>query len=279
MLLTIKPKKIAIYVSNGKMTCAQVRQRTGCDICINGSLYDMKTMKPNCDVKVDGVVMSDDQYTYWGYGWNSNQPRATMSNNISAWQNYISCVGLLKDGKKLTMTYDKDSVGGIRGRTAFGYRDDGQMVIYCSKDGSLGACTPEKLADKMKSYGCVDALCLDGGKSCQIDSDDGTIKSSRQVANYVCIWEDKPISTKATAVCPYKEPTVNIRSGSRGEGAKWTQWYLNVVDDAGLSVDGVIGAKSVAAIKIFQQKAGLAADGISGKQTRAALKKKHEAED
>lgn len=277
MLLTIKPKAMSIYVANGKLTCAQVRQRTGCDICINGGLYNFSTMKPVCDVKVNGVVMSDDQYSYWGYGWNANQARATMSNQIGIWYNYMSCVGLLKDGKKLALYYNSD-VGGKRGRTAIGYKADGTMVIYCYKDGSSGACTPETLASKMLSYGCIDSLMLDGGGSVQIDCDSGKITSSRKVANYICIWIDKDETPKdeiPMPVCPYKEPIISVSRGSRGNNGKWVQWMLNTVDHAGLVVDGIIGTKSVAAIKAFQKKSGLVADGICGKLTRQALKEKY----
>ena len=278
MLLEVKPKKMSIYVANGKLTCSQVRQRTGCDICINGSLYNFSTMKPLCDVKIDGVVMSDDPYGYWGYGWNRKDTRATLSNQMHKWDNYVSCIALLKDSKRVMMTYGSD-VGGVRGRTAIGYKADGTLVVYCYKDGSSGACTPETLATKMLNYGCVDALCLDGGGSCSLESDAGRVTTSRKVANYICIWideEDTPKESTPRPICPYKEPTTNIKNGSRGDGAKWVQWMLNVVDLAGLAVDGIIGAKSVAAIKNFQRTSGLSADGICGKNTRAALNKEFE---
>ena len=269
MILEVKPTKLRIYVANGKLTASQVRERTGCDICINGSLYNFATMKPTCDVKIDGVEMSDDQYKYWGYGWNENDVRPKMSNDMDAWENYISCVALIKNDRRVEMTYNKD-VGGIRGRSAIGFKRDGTMVIYCFKDGSSGACTPEALAGKMLARGCVDALCLDGGGSVQIDCDEGVIKSSRKVANYICIWTDD--DSKPVPVCPYREPTLNVRRDSRGEGAKWAQWYLNIVYDAKISVDGIFGAASVRALQRFQRASGLVADGVCGKQTREALK-------
>lgn len=269
MLLEVKPTKLRIYVANGKLSASQVRERTGCDICINGSLYNFATMKPTCDVKIDGVEMSDDPYKYWGYGWNENDIRATISNDMDAWDNYISCVALLKDGKRVSMTYNQD-VGGVRGRSAIGYKKDGTMVIYCWKDGSSGACKPETLATKMLSYGCVDALMLDGGGSVQIDCDQGVIKSSRKVANYLCIWVDE--GSKPVPVCPYGEPILNILRNSRGNGAKWVQWYLNIVYDARLVVDGIFGPASVRALQRFQKSAGLIADGICGRKTREALK-------
>jgi len=274
MLLKIKPKAMSIYVANGKLTCAQVRQRTGCDICINGTLYNFSTMKPVCDVKINGVVMSDDQYSYWGYGWNDGQARATMSNKMSSWKNYISCVALCKDGKKVSMYYNKD-VGGVRGRSAIGYMKDGTMVIYCSKDGTSAACSPESLQTQMLNYGCVDALMLDSGGSCSLESDAGRITTSRKVANYICIWvdkEDTPAEDIPQPICPYKEPTTNVKNGTRGESAKWVQWCLNVIINAGLIVDGIFGSKSVTALKSYQRSKSLTPDGICGKLTRSAIK-------
>jgi peptidoglycan hydrolase-like protein with peptidoglycan-binding domain len=80
-------------------------------------------------------------------------------------------------------------------------------------------------------------------------------------------------TSSQSSTCPYKEPTVSIKSGSTGEGAKWVQWYLNKKSSAGLTVDGIFGAKSVAALKKFQTSAGLTADGVCGAATRTALKK------
>lgn len=277
MLIKAKPTKMSVYTANGKMTCAQVRKKTGCDICFNGTLYNMKNYNVVCDIKLDGEVLCDSKYTYRGYAWNTGDARAVnvVSTEMDKWDNFISCVFLAKDGEALPLYYDA-GVAGKRGRTAFGYNKDGEIVIFCSKDGTADACTPEVLRKKMLSFGCVDAIMLDGGGSVQIDSDFGVMTSARKVANFICVWiekeekEKEDINTKLE--CPYKEPTTNIKNGSRGEGAKWTQWMLNEANNAGLVVDGIIGAKSVAAIKAFQKKSGLTVDGISGKLTRTALK-------
>lgn len=72
---------------------------------------------------------------------------------------------------------------------------------------------------------------------------------------------------------PFIEPTANIKKGSKGEGAKWVQWYLwrfGLIDKSG--IDGIIGTKSVAAIKEAQRRLGLVVDGIVGKNTRNTWK-------
>lgn len=68
---------------------------------------------------------------------------------------------------------------------------------------------------------------------------------------------------------PYMEPTVNVRKGTRGEGAKWVQWCLwrfGLLDKA--EIDGVIGFKSEVAIMNAQKRLGLKEDGIVGEITR-----------
>ena len=260
MILTVKPKKFELYHNTDKKTAAQVRASTGADIVINCWLYDMKTFEACCDVKVKGVVLHDDQYKYWGYGFNKNDTRMTMSDQMNKWENYFSCVGMLKDGKKIDMYYDKN-VGRNTSRSAVGFKADGTMVIYCTKS-SISIPSVQKT---MLNEGCVDAVNMDGGASVQIASDYGSITSYRRVHGYLCIWIEKD------KTCPYKEPTINIRLNSRGEGAKWTQWHLNQ-HGAKLTVDGIFGVKSVTELKAFQKKANLVADGICGKATRTALK-------
>ncbi len=72
---------------------------------------------------------------------------------------------------------------------------------------------------------------------------------------------------------PYTEPTVNVKRGTTGGGAKWVQWCLwrfGLLEQSG--IDGVIGIKSEAAIKIAQGRLGLVVDGIVGKNTREKFK-------
>lgn len=71
---------------------------------------------------------------------------------------------------------------------------------------------------------------------------------------------------------PYKEPTVLLSQGDRGNGVKWVQWELNFCGCNCGTVDGIAGVKFDAAVRAFQKKRSLAVDGIVGPLTRAALK-------
>jgi len=261
MIITVRPTRFDLIVNTGKKTAAQIRKDTGADIVINCWLYDMKTFKAVCDVKDAGKVLSDDKYTYWGYGFDDGQSRMTMSNDMSKWDNYFAVIAMLKDGKKLDMYIDP-GMGGSKPRTSMGFKHDGSLVIYSTTDNI----SIRHAQNTMLAQGCADAMVLDGGGSVQIASDYGNINSARRVQGLLAIWIDKSKSP-----CPFKEPTLTVKNGSRGNGAKWVQWMLSR-SGWGVAVDGVFGSKSVAALKLFQMNAGLEADGKCGKLTRAKLK-------
>lgn len=62
-----------------------------------------------------------------------------------------------------------------------------------------------------------------------------------------------------------------LQNGSRGDLVVVTQALLNRKSGAGLTVDGIFGSKTKAAVKNFQRSNGLAVDGIVGPQTWKAL--------
>ncbi len=63
---------------------------------------------------------------------------------------------------------------------------------------------------------------------------------------------------------------VTVRSGSRGAAVKGVQSALNA-HGSRLTVDGIAGSGTVAAIVAFQRRSGLSADGIAGAKTWNAL--------
>lgn len=62
-----------------------------------------------------------------------------------------------------------------------------------------------------------------------------------------------------------------IKDGSTGAQVRSLQLLLNGKDKAGLSVDGIAGPKTVAAIKAYQRDKGLSVDGIAGPKTWTAI--------
>lgn len=63
---------------------------------------------------------------------------------------------------------------------------------------------------------------------------------------------------------------MNLKYGSQGDEVKKLQEALNS-QGYGLSVDGVYGAKTQAAVRDYQSKQGLAVDGIAGVNTQGKL--------
>lgn len=217
MYYTCKPSKVSIYVNSARKTMAQIKKELGCDIIINGGIYNMSTFVPYCWLKADGKLLASDHYTYFGYGWNAYNLIMDSSVNIGKYQNFIACVALRKDGQDLDLIYDT-AMGGRRGRSAIGVRQDGQIVVWCTQDGAY-ALTPEQLQVEMKNLGCVNAVMLDGGGSCQCAMPNGTVTSSRIVHNFLCIWIAKentapPQNTQTSAAKPQ---TPTCTDGTKAE--------------------------------------------------------------
>lgn len=283
MYYICKPSKVQIYINtkyktpqgnirNAADVLSQIKQDTGCDIVLNGGLYDMTKWQPVCHLRANNIQYAADQYQYMGYGWDTSNLTFMSSNNEQTVRNYICCVALIQDGKPIQDLIYDSSLGGARGRTAIGTNSNGDIIVYCVKDGTSEVLTPEKLRDKLYQFGCKDALMLDGGGSSQCILPIGSITSTRIVENYICIWIQKENK------CPYPEPTINIKLGSIGTGAKWVQWYLNA-NGANLKIDGAFGSASVKALKEFQTKVGITSDGVCGSVTRSILKQKAKIEE
>lgn len=260
------PKKIQLYINSAYKSAAQIQRELGCDVLINGGLYDMTWFTPYCWLRVNGRTIHSENWSDWGYGWNDVPLTMDTSDNIKLYKNFISCVALIRNRSAIQpLTYDK-ALGGKRGRTAIGTRNNGDVVVWCSADGAY-AMTPEQLRSEMMNLGCQDALMLDGGASSQCITPIGNIVSSRRAQNYIAIWTHQdPVQ------CPYDEPTHTIRWGGIGNGAKWVQWQLNR-HGASLDVDGLFFGLSVEALRKFQHNHGLAWDGVCGPLTREELKK------
>ena len=258
-----KIERIQVYVNTRRKTLAQIMRETGADYGLNGTLYNMRTLAVNCHLKVDGKVLANPAYTVAGYAWDDG-PDIRMDMLPNSARNYIACTPIIVSGRALAkLTYDPGQ-GGKRGRSAIGLKND-RLALYCSRDGSGAARTPEALRDDLARAGWDSAVMLDGGVSSQCDFLGQRITSPRRAQHYLLVYRKRE-------GCPYPEPTVNIRWGSTGSVASWVQWQLRR-HGAAIEVDGIFGAASTAALRAFQKAHGLAADGICGPATRAALRK------
>ena len=88
------------------------------------------------------------------------------------------------------------------------------------------------------------------------------------------VWSGKLKTISATDYRPSTPytgtlPKSTVKDGTKGDDTKAAQAFLNWCINAGLSVDGNCGAKTVRAIKVYQKTYGLGADGKFGKASRA----------
>ena len=277
MYIKIPKEKITrmeIVMTDCKMTLQQVVQKYGCKYAINGGLYDMKTGKPNAiPLRVNNKTIATSNDGYWMLAWNSGSDiKMIHSKDMNKYKYAIACATMLKDGQNTYFTYTS-AQGGRRGRTGFG-EDKDNVILYCTTD-TNGAQTPEQLRTSMKNIGTLNAIMLDCGGSSQMYNNGTYLQAEkRKVAYWICVWtEENKITPIDKETCPFREPTVTIKYGSRGEGAKWVQWYLNKVNNINLVVDGIFGNASKNALVAYQKKKGLIADALCGANTRNSLKK------
>lgn len=190
-----KIEKVQIYINSAKKSLSQIKQETGAEYIINGTLYDMSTYKAVCHLKSNNTVYCKPNYTTWGYSWNEKE-NPTMKVVANADQNNIACVCMIRNGAKQTMKYDS-ALEGRRGRSAIGTTLN-DLVLYCVGDGTSLALTPESLQQQMASYGCKDAIMLDGGGSSQCDFNRKTINSNRKIQNLILVYLKKEVDKVGT---------------------------------------------------------------------------------
>lgn len=181
-------KRIQLYINKSRKTMAQIVKETGCTYAINAGLFTSKRAAC-CHLRADGYNYATDPYNYFGYGWDKDDKalRVVTAANKDSVENFICCVELIHDGKAAKLIYNSEGAG-KRGRTVIGFDKEGNTFLYCSKDGSADAATPEALQAKMLGFGLESAIMLDGGLSSQCSFGGDTITSSRVVHNLILVY-------------------------------------------------------------------------------------------
>lgn len=199
-------RKMAIAPSNG---AAMAAIKGDADYIINAGFYDMSSYQAVGHLKIDGKVKSEEEWSCWGYAWNNGEDVQLTEIPKYSVRNYISGVELITPW----MTPDKKlsylpEVGGSRPRSAIALTKD-SLILYCTDKGT----TPEQLREELKNMGAESALMLDSGGSSQCDFNGKTIKSTRKVHNYICVWgSEKPMSKKVVLDPGHGAETAGKRS-------------------------------------------------------------------
>lgn len=188
-------RKVGVVVTDCKRTLAQVKSDTGADYLLNGTLYNLTTGAVNCHLRVDGKVLAKPNYTVRGYAWESGED-FSMTVLPCNKPNYIACTPLIINGEKQKLIYSPGQ-GGVRGRTAIGVKGD-RLALYCTKDGTGSARSPEQLRDDLYFAGWESAVMLDGGTSSQCNLNGQIVQSldnqgnARNVQHWICVWLNHP---------------------------------------------------------------------------------------
>jgi len=83
------------------------------------------------------------------------------------------------------------------------------------------------------------------------------------------------ISSDGNIITPpvaYDLGTTTLRQGSQGPAVMELQNFLNISTNSDLVVDGKLGPKTIAIIKLWQSASGLVADGLVGPKTKEKIK-------
>lgn len=265
-----KFKRIQLYINNQLKSMEEVKAEVGCDLIINGGLFNMANFSPVCCLKHNGTILVDDGYKYWGYGWNDGS-KIDITNDMNKYNNYICCVCMVKDGKEEKM-YLASSLKGSRQRTAIGRFSDGRIWVFAQQSPAM---SPEALQAYAKKIGVQDAIMLDGGASTQCLSEFDLLSSTRIVHNFVCIWFEndkkfnyvfKPI-TKAdgwkNAELPSPKGIVLHSTATPSANATTMQKAYNK-PSVGASVHAFVDNEGVVQCLPWRKKAGHIGSGSKG---------------
>ena len=211
--------KIDLINTPQGMTGEEIKKTYNPDIFINAGLYDMKT-KTN-------IVFLEDENVPDGYYF-ANKGIGVTSNNDICWcsykealnenkiKDYISGAPVLVEKGNINISWGNKVSTQIQGkhmRTAIGFNDK-EIILYCSDD----VITLEVLASRMRSYGCIYAINLDGGGSQYLHEKIETHKNStRKNKSWFLFYKVQKTQERGnTVMSKYKvtASVLNIRSGA-----------------------------------------------------------------
>lgn len=156
-------------------------------IVTNAHWYNTKPVTPCGNYKVNGTVLSTEEWMDWGFGWNNGSLPvmvSTMGND-----NYLSTLPVLVGGKRRDDVIDNQTASVQRStlRTWFGVDAAGKWYVEVTTSNY----TLHRMVDRMQAFGIVDGMVLDGSGSSQCY--DGTTYQrgdGRRIYSYLLLWFD-----------------------------------------------------------------------------------------
>ena len=157
----------------------------GGDALCNGAMF-LRNLSPACHLKANGAVKRKPNYTAWGISWNTPE-NFGVKQVPNGGANYMECVHILIDGKKISPIHCGADMKYKAARTAIGTKD-GRFAYYVSRDRR----TPEQLRDLLASSGWDNAIMMDGGGStCFMDSEGNGFTGDGRVIPFFLVWKYK----------------------------------------------------------------------------------------
>lgn len=155
-------------------------------IVTNAHWYTVSPKLAACgNYKVNGTVLSKEDWMDWGFGWNAGALPvmvSTMGND-----NYLSTLPVLVDGTRRDDVIDRQTASVRRStlRTWFGVDKTGKWTVEVTTTNY----TLDGIVDRMQALGIVDGMVLDGSGSSQCY--DGTTYQKgdgRTIYSYLLLW-------------------------------------------------------------------------------------------
>ena len=171
-------------------------------IVTNGHWYNTKPVTPCGNYKVNGTVISTEEWMDWGFCWDAGQIPVMVS-TMDDKDNYLSTLPLLVGGKKRddVIKQQKSNVTLSTLRTWFGVDAAGRWTVEVTTSGY----TLDGIVERMQSLGIVDGMVLDGSGSSQCyDGKTYQKGNGRDIYSYPLLWfaedgtDDKEDDTTAT---------------------------------------------------------------------------------
>lgn len=181
-----KVQRIELYLNRDRKSLTEIVKETGATYAINGGLFDMSKFVPNCHLRADGYTYAEDEYNYFGLGWNKADTAfsCVTALNKETVDNYLCCVELVHLGKKIERLIMNSAQNSARQKTVVGFYENGDTFFYCS----TGGLDPYELRDRIAELGVHEAIMLDGGGSTQCNFDGEEITAERKVHNLILVY-------------------------------------------------------------------------------------------
>lgn len=183
---TAKLSRICNVLNPKNLTMKQLQAELGCDFIHAAHWWHTSSPpKPLGNYKVDGKIISTDQWLGMVYGWAWNDGEMpVMTLDINAKDNFVCTMPLIVDGKPIEL-YPDAYIAQAHSRPASGIDAQGNyhLVLFDKQ-------TPWEVQAHMLSLGCVNAMMWDGGGSTKASTPEWTQDTSRVLQNYMCGWVD-----------------------------------------------------------------------------------------